>query len=61
MLVIMRLNQPIAELKPINHHKFRPFGLWAGEFTVEASAERLEEENVKSVSDLLEPLKVVIS
>ncbi len=34
-LVIVRSNQPIAELRPINTNKgLRPFGLCAGEFTV---------------------------
>ncbi|NEP14124.1 MAG: type II toxin-antitoxin system Phd/YefM family antitoxin [Symploca sp. SIO2C1] len=34
-LVIMRLNQAIAELRPIASSKqLRPFGLCAGEFTV---------------------------
>ncbi|NEQ69301.1 MAG: type II toxin-antitoxin system Phd/YefM family antitoxin [Symploca sp. SIO2D2] len=34
-LVIMRFNQPIAELRPIASSKqLRPFGLCAGEFTV---------------------------
>jgi prevent-host-death family protein len=34
-LVIVRANQPIAELRPIVHRKqVRPFGLCAGEFTV---------------------------
>lgn len=34
-LVIVRANQPIAELRPIARHKpLRPFGLCAGEFTV---------------------------
>ena len=34
-LIIVRLNQPIAELKPItSSQQLRPFGLCAGEFTV---------------------------
>ncbi|PSB06603.1 prevent-host-death protein [filamentous cyanobacterium CCP1] len=34
-LVIVRANQPIAELRPIARPKqLRPFGLCAGEFTV---------------------------
>ncbi|NEP61283.1 MAG: type II toxin-antitoxin system Phd/YefM family antitoxin [Symploca sp. SIO2G7] len=34
-IVIMRYNQPIAELRPIASSKqLRPFGLCAGEFTV---------------------------
>ena len=34
-LVISRLNQPIAELRPIGRSKqLRPFGLCRGEFTV---------------------------
>ena len=34
-LVIVRFNQPIAELRPIASSKqLRPFGLCAGEFTV---------------------------
>lgn len=35
MLVIVRSDKPIAELKPITSGKqLRPFGLCAGEFTV---------------------------
>lgn len=34
-IIIMRFNQPIAELRPITSSKqLRPFGLCAGEFTV---------------------------
>lgn len=34
-LVIVRLDKPIAELKPIaNSKQLRPFGLCTGEFTV---------------------------
>jgi len=34
-LIIMRYNQPIAELRPITSSmQLRPFGLCAGEFTV---------------------------
>lgn len=33
-IVITRLNQPIAELKPVSGQELRPFGLCAGEFTV---------------------------
>jgi antitoxin (DNA-binding transcriptional repressor) of toxin-antitoxin stability system len=34
-LVIVRSNQPIAELRPIaNRQQLRPFGLCEGEFTV---------------------------
>ncbi|HEY9622963.1 MAG TPA: type II toxin-antitoxin system Phd/YefM family antitoxin [Crinalium sp.] len=34
-LVILRSDQPIAELRPVvNPKKLRPFGLCAGEFTV---------------------------
>ncbi|NEP01410.1 MAG: type II toxin-antitoxin system Phd/YefM family antitoxin [Symploca sp. SIO2E9] len=34
-VVIVRFNQPIAELRPIaSSNKLRPFGLCAGEFTV---------------------------
>jgi antitoxin (DNA-binding transcriptional repressor) of toxin-antitoxin stability system len=35
VLVIVRANQPIAELRPISRsQQLRPFGLCAGEFTV---------------------------
>lgn len=35
VLVIIRSNKPIAELRPIDSSKqLRPFGLCAGEFTV---------------------------
>jgi antitoxin (DNA-binding transcriptional repressor) of toxin-antitoxin stability system len=35
VLVIIRSNEPIAELRPItSSKKLRPFGLCAGEFTV---------------------------
>jgi antitoxin (DNA-binding transcriptional repressor) of toxin-antitoxin stability system len=35
VLVIVRSNQPIAELRPISRtQQLRPFGLCAGEFTV---------------------------
>lgn len=34
-VVIVRLDQPIAELRPVvNSQQLRPFGLCAGEFTV---------------------------
>ena len=33
-IVITRLNQPIAELKPFSSQELRLFGLCAGEFTV---------------------------
>jgi antitoxin (DNA-binding transcriptional repressor) of toxin-antitoxin stability system len=35
-LVIVRAGQPVAEIKPLasGPEKLRPFGLWAGEFSV---------------------------